>query len=75
MVTLLQIYRALIKDREPNKGGTSPPPIFVATVCTVKTENYSGISTGEYFPFSWVTMSYLFLRVLAVFLYSCYLLF
>ena len=42
-------------------------------MCTAKTENYSGISTGEYFPFSYVTMSYLFLNMLAEFLYSHYL--
>ena len=28
VVTLLQIYRALIKDRGPNKGGTCPPPPY-----------------------------------------------
>ena len=42
-------------------------------MCTAKTENYSGISTGEYFPFSYVTMSHLFLNMLAEFLYSHYL--
>ena len=53
MVTLLQIYRALIKDREPNKGGTSPPPpYFGLKKESQKEEKPAGCPTiiSDYYP-------------------------